>query len=34
MKKLLVKCSTERLYHWLEVIEEIIDARKDKKKAK
>ena len=34
MKKLLIKCSTQRLYHWLEVIDEILDSRRDKKKAK
>ena len=34
MKKLLTKCSTERLLHWMDVIDEIIEARRAKKKAK
>lgn len=32
MYKLLTKCSTERLLHWVEVIDEIIEARRTKKK--
>jgi hypothetical protein len=31
MYKLLTKCSTERLLHWMDVIDTIIETRRSKK---